>query len=45
MSCKSSLFPLIKEISVCFFMASCCFFSFQLFFQEIIRNFVLHFSQ
>ena len=44
MSCKSSLFPQIKEISASFFMLLRCFFSFPPFFRENIRTFVLHFS-
>ena len=35
MSCKSSLFPLIKEISACFFVSLRCFFSFSRIFKQI----------
>ena len=45
MSCKNSLFPLIKEISVYFFMSACCFFSFQRVFQQIICIFAIKIIQ
>ena len=44
MSCKSSLFLLIKEISDCFFLLSCCFFSLWGDFWQNICIFVAHFS-
>ena len=44
MSCKSSLFLLILEISACFFLPPRYFFSIRPVFRENIRIFATHFS-